>query len=85
MANSESEQNSCAFDCPCLNLKCGKRGNCIECIRMHRKKQSHLPECLHPMLRDLVATMAAKLELKISDGRPAASLAEARKRGEKVY
>ena len=85
MAKSETDREGYASDCPCLNLKCSKWGDCVACVRMHRTNRTHVPECLQPMLRDYIAAIAEKVELKVTDARPAASLEEARKRGEKVY
>jgi hypothetical protein len=74
-----------ASDCTCLNFKCKTWGNCEECVRIHRTHQHHLPECLQPALRSLLAPLATQVELRVSDARPPASVDEAKKRGMKVY
>ena len=59
-----------ADDCPCEQLPCPTRGDCVACVRGHRQHGKHLPECLQPILRDLVKDLAAKVEYKINEGRP---------------
>jgi len=59
-----------ARDCPCRQKLCPVRGNCVVCVRNHRRHRRHLPECLQPVLRDLVAELAGKLELGVTDRRP---------------
>ena len=59
-----------ARDCPCRQKLCPVRGNCAVCVRNHRRHRRHLPECLQPVLRGLVAELAGKLELGVTDRRP---------------
>ncbi len=66
---SENKQ-SLAADCPCIQVSCDIHGNCVECVREHRRHQEHLPECMQPILRGLVKDLALKVELKTVEGRP---------------
>jgi hypothetical protein len=59
-----------AEDCPCEVLTCELRGHCVECVAGHRKHRSHLPECMQPMLRDLVEQLASKVEYGVVEERP---------------
>jgi len=59
-----------AEDCPCEVLTCELRGHCVDCIAGHRKSQSHLPECMQPILRGLVEQLAAKVEYGVVERRP---------------
>jgi hypothetical protein len=59
-----------AHDCPCVQKHCPVRGNCVICVRNHRLHRRHIPECLQPALRDLVAELAGKLELGVVEARP---------------
>ena len=59
-----------AEDCPCVQERCPIWGNCVECVRNHRKHQRHVPECMQPMLRGLVKELAEKVELKVEENRP---------------
>jgi hypothetical protein len=67
----ESGKNpNIAEDCPCLNLKCKIRGDCVECVRMHRTNKNHLPECMGDIIRDIVKDLAGKVEFDVVDRRP---------------
>ena len=59
-----------AEDCPCTLLTCTIRGNCVECVRIHRTNKEHLPECMHDVLRDHIAALAKQVELRVEDHRP---------------
>ena len=59
-----------AEDCPCELLTCELRGHCVECVSGHRKSHAHLPECMQPILRDLVEQLAAKVEYGVVERRP---------------
>ena len=61
---------TCAEDCPCEVLTCELRGHCVECVAGHRRNGHHLPECLQPLLRDLVEQLAAKVEYGVVERRP---------------
>ena len=54
-------------DCPCTQIRCHRHGNCVECIRVHRIRQEHIPECLQEMFRSRVGELAALVEYGISD------------------
>lgn len=58
-------------DCPCAQTSCKIHGNCVKCIREHRRHQEHLPECMQTIMRDLVKEMAQKVEFKVVEGRSA--------------
>jgi len=69
-SSQNAPQPGFAADCPCELTTCSIRGNCVECVRVHRTNQAHLPECLQPMLRSLIADLAGKVELRVTEGRP---------------
>jgi len=54
-------------DCPCAQTRCHRHGNCVECIRVHRTRQEHIPECLQEMFRSRVRELAALVEYGIRD------------------
>lgn len=56
-----------ADDCPCMQTRCQRHGNCVECIRVHRTRQEHIPECLQDMFRSRVKELAALVEYDVRD------------------
>ena len=54
-------------DCPCTQVRCHRHGNCVECIRVHRTRQEHIPECLQDMFRIRIKELAALVEYDVSD------------------
>lgn len=54
-------------DCPCAQTRCHRHGNCVECIRVHRTRKEHIPECLQDMFRSRVKELAALVEYDILD------------------
>ena len=54
-------------DCPCTQRRCHRHGNCVECIRVHRTRQQHIPECLQDMFRSRVKELAALVEYDVLD------------------
>ena len=56
--------------CPCSQVRCEWHGKCYDCVLTHRVKKHHLPECLQPVLRKLVADLAGRVELGVVDARP---------------
>jgi len=54
-------------DCPCRQTRCHRHGNCVECIRVHRTRQQHIPECLQDMFRARIKELAALVEYDILD------------------
>jgi hypothetical protein len=54
-------------DCPCTQIRCHRHGNCVECIRVHRTRQEHIPECLQDMFRTRIKELAALLEYDVLD------------------
>ncbi|MRR39086.1 hypothetical protein EG829_31450 [bacterium] len=54
-------------DCPCIQTRCHRHGNCVECIRVHRTRQEHIPECLQDMFRSRIKELAALVEYDIRD------------------
>ncbi len=54
-------------DCPCIQVRCHRHGNCVECIRVHRTRQEHIPECLQDMFRSRVKELAALVEYDVRD------------------
>jgi hypothetical protein len=73
VTSQPDEKPGFAADCPCQNTGCTIWGNCLECVRGHRLNQTHLPECLQPLMRGLVEEMARKVEYRVVDCRPGAS------------
>ena len=56
--------------CPCRQAHCPIRGNCVVCVQNHLEHCRHIPECFQDILRDSVRTLADKMELITTDGRP---------------
>ncbi|MGE5800070.1 MAG: hypothetical protein ACM337_07055, partial [Syntrophaceae bacterium] len=56
-----------ADDCPCTQIRCHRHGNCVECIRVHRTRQEHIPECLQEMFRSRVKELAPLVEYDVRD------------------
>ena len=54
-------------DCPCTQVRCHRHGNCVECVRVHRTRQQHIPECLQEMFRSRIRELAALVEYDIRD------------------
>ncbi len=54
-------------DCPCTQVRCHRHGNCVECIRVHRTRQEHIPECLQDMFRERIQGLAGLVEFGIRD------------------
>jgi len=54
-------------DCPCVQTRCHRHGNCVECIRVHRTRQQHIPECLQGMFRSRIKELAALVEYDVLD------------------
>jgi len=54
-------------DCPCAQTRCHRHGNCVECIRVHRTRQQHIPECLQDMFRTRIKELAALVEYDVLD------------------
>jgi hypothetical protein len=54
-------------DCPRTQIRCHRHGNCVECIRVHRTRQEHIPECLQEMFRSRIKELAALVEYGIRD------------------
>ena len=54
-------------DCPCAQTRCHRHGNCVECIRVHRTRQEHIPECLQEIFRSRVKELAALVEYGVRD------------------
>lgn len=56
-----------ADDCPCTQVRCHRHGNCVECIRVHRTRKEHIPECLQDIFRDRIRELALLVEYDIRD------------------
>lgn len=57
-------------ECPCVYKNCPIHGKCFECVKVHRVKKHHLPECFHDMLLPHVEALAKLIERKTEDDRP---------------
>lgn len=66
----DKENVNLADDCPCVQLACPIRGNCLECVRGHRRHKRHIPECMQEVLRGYVTEIAKQVELGVVDERP---------------
>jgi hypothetical protein len=56
--------------CPCSQMECPIRGNCVLCVQNHLEHKRHIPECFQETLRHTVQALASQLELKTSESRP---------------
>lgn len=56
-------------ECPCTQ-ECEWHGKCFECVKIHRVKGKHIPECLHFIFEKKVNDLAQCIERKLSDDRP---------------
>lgn len=65
-----SEKSYLAEDCPCTQLACPIHGNCVECVRNHRRHKRHIPECLQDVLREQITALAKQVEFSVMDERP---------------
>jgi hypothetical protein len=66
----ENEKICLAEDCPCIQLSCPIHGNCLECVRNHRRHKRHIPECMQETLREQIAALAKQVEFGVVDERP---------------
>jgi hypothetical protein len=64
---SEKPAPGMVDDCPCVQTRCHRHGNCVECIRVHRTRQQHIPECLQDMFRSRIKELAALVEYDVFD------------------
>ncbi|MBU0615725.1 MAG: hypothetical protein KJ601_06535 [Nanoarchaeota archaeon] len=56
-------------DCPCTQ-NCEWHGKCFECVKIHRVKGKHIPECLQHIFQDKFEALANCIERKTADDRP---------------
>ena len=56
--------------CPCIQLQCRIRGNCVLCVQNHLDHRRHVPECVQNLLRAEVQSLAQMMELQTTDIRP---------------
>jgi hypothetical protein len=56
--------------CPCSQLDCPIRGNCVLCVQNHLEHKRHIPECIQNILRPSVQSLADQMELKTTESRP---------------
>ena len=57
-------------NCTCQQRHCPIRGNCVLCVQNHLEHKRHVPECIQDLLREVIRTLADKMELKTEDARP---------------
>lgn len=50
-------------ECPCTQT-CEWHGKCFECVKIHRTKKKHIPECLQPIFEDKINELAQCVEKK---------------------
>ena len=56
-------------DCPCTQA-CEWHGKCFECVKIHRVKGTHIPECMHHIFQDKIKELAKCVERKVVDDKP---------------
>ena len=52
--------------CPC-SQKCEWHGKCFECVKIHRIKGKHIPECLQHLFINKLKDIAKCVECKVVD------------------
>ena len=53
--------------CPCQQVECPIRGNCVLCVQNHPVHKGHIPECFQNILRPIVQAFAQQVELVTND------------------
>jgi hypothetical protein len=56
--------------CPCSQMECPIRGNCVLCVQNHLEHKRHIPECIQNILRPCVQSLADQMELRTTESRP---------------
>ena len=56
-------------ECPCT-VACEWHGKCFECIKIHRIKGKHVPNCLQYIFQDKLNDLAKCVECKVVDDHP---------------
>jgi len=56
-------------ECPCTQ-NCEWHGKCFECVKIHRVKGKHIPECLQHIFEDKLQNLANCVEKKVVDDSP---------------
>ena len=56
-------------ECPCTQV-CEWHGKCFECVKIHRVKRKHIPQCLQPLFFDQIESLSKLVERKTIDDRP---------------
>ena len=55
--------------CPCSQLECPIRGNCVLCVQNHLEHKRHIPECIQNILRPQIESLFKQLELTPTESR----------------
>lgn len=56
--------------CPCTQSQCPIHGNCVLCVQNHNDHKRHIPECMQILIRPAIESLAKRVELSVSEGRP---------------
>lgn len=56
-------------ECPCTYKNCPIRGKCFECVKVHRVKKHHVPECFQDMFAPHIEALARLIERSVEDDR----------------
>lgn len=57
-------------ECPCSYKNCPIYGKCFECVKVHRVKGHHVPECFQGMFAPHIEALSKLIEKKTEDDRP---------------
>lgn len=57
-------------NCPCTQMECPIRGNCVLCVQNHLEHKKHLPECIQNLIRPEISQLSEMVELECSEARP---------------
>ncbi len=57
-------------ECLCVYKNCPIHSKCFECVKVHRVKRHHVPECFQDIFTPHVEALAKLIERRIEDNRP---------------
>ena len=49
--------------CTCPDILCEWHGKCKECVALHRTKKTHLPACMHDLIKDNIIALLSAVEM----------------------
>ena len=53
--------------CTCPDILCEWHGKCKECVALHRTKNTHLPACLHHLVKDNILALLKSIEMTATE------------------